>query len=181
LRRQTRPSLPPRTPQTPPASVPADEEPVQDRGPIDPWERELLELLVQHPVGVVRAQTAIPPKELASAACRRVYQTCCRLLGAGIPPTFDRLMLEFDDLETKGFLVALDEQGRAKGTRVADPAALLEEVISGFHERQAQRHRPAENVALREGQLDETQQIDLLLKIVRQERARQGISEPTDG
>ena len=90
-------------------------------------------------------------------------------------------MLEFDDAQTKSLLVALDEDGRAKGSRIANPEALLESLVSGYQKREALRHRPAQNVALREGQMDEIEQLELLQKIVQQERARQGISKPTDG
>ena len=40
-------------------------------------------------------------------------------------PDFDRLILEFDDPSLKSLLVDLDEQGRAKGSRMAEPAELL--------------------------------------------------------
>lgn len=159
-----------------------DTEPhVEERGPIDPWERELLEIVIQHPGRLPRVQEMIEPEQIASPVCRRIYRTCCELVDAGVLPTFERLMLEFDDARTKSLLVALDEEGRAKASRVADPAALLEAWIAGYQQRQTQRHRPAQNVALREGQMDEDQQLELLQKIVQQERARQGISKPTDG
>ncbi len=63
--------------------------------------------------------------QLASSALRRIYETCCRLLDDGVLPEFDRLMLEFDDPALKSLLVDLDEQGRAKGSRMAEPAELL--------------------------------------------------------
>jgi DNA primase len=153
----------------------------EEQAPIDAWERELMEILIQHPGRMPRVQEAIGPEQIVSSICRRIYRTCCQLTDAGVLPAFDRLMLEFDDAETKNLLVELDEQGRAKGSRISDPGALLEALIAGYQKREEQRHRPAQNVALREGQMDEDQQLELLQRIVQQERARQGISNPTDG
>ena len=99
----------------------------------------------------------------------------------GVTPAFDRLMLEIDDPAVKSLLVALDEAGRAKGGRTADPAALLEELRKTFSRKEVEKRRPVENVALRERQLDPTQEMDLLRNIIQQERGRQGISKPTDG
>jgi DNA primase len=147
---------------------------------IDPVERELLELLIAHPESVATARSQIDPQHLVAKSARRIYQTCCRLVDAGVTPAFDRLMLEFDEPEIKGLLVEFDERQRAKGTRDIDPQALLTELIKTFQRKEADRQRPAQLVALREGGLDDSQETELLEKIIRQERDRQGISEPTD-
>ena len=96
-------------------------------------------------------------------------------------PAFDRLMLEFDEPAMKSLLVELDESGQAKGRPAADPAALLDELMKTMNRKEAERQRPAQIVALREGGLDAQQQAAMLEDILRQERDRQGISKPTDG
>lgn len=144
-------------------------------------ERELLELLIAHPECLPTVRPQIEPQCLTAESARRIYQTCCRLSAAGVAPTFDRLMLEFDEPAIKSLLVELDEESQAKGTRDADPEALLWELIKTFQRKEADRRRPAQLVALREGKLDDNQETELLEKIIRQERNRQGISEPTDG
>jgi DNA primase len=149
--------------------------------PLDACERELMELLIAWPEqwAVVRAR--IGPQQVAGAPCRRIYETCGRLADAGELPTFDRLMLEFDDPAMKNLLVELDEARQAKGDRPTDPSVLLEELVKNLERKEIQRRRPAQIVALREGRLDTSQELDLLTRIVQQERSRQGISEPTDG
>jgi DNA primase len=160
----------------------SDAGPVPERPEkIDPWERELLEMLVEHPELVALAREAIRPEELASGACRRIFETCCRLHAVGQTPTFDRLILEFDEPVLKGLLVEFDEQAAAKGTHVSNPQTLLEELIRGFERRRLDKSRPAQVVALREGNLDPNQEVELLARIIEQQRARQGISRPTDG
>jgi hypothetical protein len=94
-------------------------------------------------------------------------------------PTFDRLMLEFDEPAVKNLLVELDERGRAKD--VSDPESLLQNLIRSYQRIMAIRQRPLHEGSLREGGLGESEQLELLRKITEQERARQGISDPTDG
>ena len=96
-------------------------------------------------------------------------------------PDFQRLMLELDDPAIKNLLVELDESEQAKTGRFGELPALLEELIQALLQKEAQRRRPGEIVALREGRLDPSQENALLEAILRQERSRQGISKPTDG
>ena len=148
---------------------------------IDACEREFAELLIVYPDTWSAARAAIAPVQLASSALRRIYETGCRLLDVGVLPDFDRLILEFDDPSLKSLLVDLDEQGRAKGSRMAEPAELLSELLKAFQRREVEKQQPGQMVALRERNLAEDQEIDLLKKIVQQERSRQGISDPMDG
>ena len=148
---------------------------------IDPCERELLELLVGHPEHWPTVVPQIVAEQFLSPACRKIYETSQRLLAAGIVPDFPRLMLELDDPAIKNLLVELDESEQAKAGRFGEPPALLEELIQTLLQKEAQRRRPGEIVALREGRLDPSQEDALLETILRQERSRQGISKPTDG
>jgi DNA primase len=148
---------------------------------IEPIERELLELLIGNPECLPIIRSQIDPRQITAESARRIYQTCCRLGDAGVTPSFGRLMLEFDQPAAKSLLVELDEGARAKGTGEADPETLLRELVKAFQRKEADRQRPADLVALREGRLDDSQTNQLLEKIIRQERSRQGISEPTDG
>ncbi|MEN6557890.1 MAG: DNA primase [Thermoguttaceae bacterium] len=149
--------------------------------PIDPWQRELLELLIAHPECLGEMRGRIEASAWASALCRKIFETCCRLADEGVEPTFDRLMLEFDEPGLKNLLVGLDERGRAKGRDSDDPAALLDDLIKTLKEKEIERRRPAQIVALREGGMDVQQQSAMLEEILRRERDRHGISSPTDG
>ncbi len=148
---------------------------------IDPAQRELLELLVAHPECLPAVREAVDPRAITSRICRAIYETSCRLSDAGIVPTFDRLMLEFDQAAVKSLLVELDEGLVAKGQREADPATLVGQLIENFERQEMEKRRPGQIVELREGGLDDSQETELLEKIIQQERNRQGISEPKDG
>ncbi|MEN6450404.1 MAG: DNA primase [Thermoguttaceae bacterium] len=157
------------------------EENSQPQGPMDPWERELLELLVSHPECIERARDRIGADQFAASASQRIYETSLRLADEGIAPTFDRLMLEFDEPAIKNLLVELDEKATAKGWPAADATALFDELEKTMNRKEVERRRPAEIVTLREGGLDAQQQAALLEEIIRQQRDQQGISAPTDG
>ena len=58
---------------------------------------------------------------------------------------------------------------------------LLESLIRSFQRKEAVRCQPIREASLREGGLGESEELELLRKIAEQERARQGISDPTDG
>jgi len=161
------------------AGRPPDQGPearAEPAGRIDPWERELLEILVLHPGLVPKVQAGIDPGRLASGPSRRVYEACCRLSKEGTGPTFERLMLEFDDSSIKSLLVELEEEGRKKA--ITDPEPLLQELL-----RRPRTHAqdPAQVAAFRDESLDESQKQEMLQKLARDLRARHGISDPTDG
>lgn len=148
-------------------------------GKIDPWQRELLEILIRHPACVPLAVAQVQPEQLTYEPCRRIYEACCRLSDLGEAPTFERLMLEFDDPAIKSLLVELDESGQAKAA--AEPEALLQELIRSFQRLKVAQERPLARGAFQQGGLDEQAELDLLEQLIQKERARHGISAPTDG
>lgn len=159
----------------------ADESDVQPPTAMQPWECELLEMLIAHPAFISEVRGRIGIEQLTTNSSRGVYETCCRLDDEQVVPTFDRLMLEFDEPAMKNLLVELDENGQAKGRPAADPAVLLEDLLKTMSRKEAEKQRPAQIVALRDSGLDDLQQTAMLEAILRQERNRHGISEPTDG
>ena len=148
-------------------------------GKITPLERELLEILLRCPELLAQAREHIQPGQLAFATARLVFAKSCAMADEGITPTFDRLMLEFEDARSKAFLVDIDEGATAKETD--NPEALLDEWIRRFKRREEEKQFPANTATLREGGLDKSQETELFLKMLEQQRARHGISEPTDG
>ena len=131
---------------------------------LDPCERELLELLLAHPehwppvAGSDRAASSLPARP-----CRRIYETCCRLADAGVAPTFDRLMLEFDEPAHE------EPAGRTgrTGTGQGEPdrrsrGACWRNCSKTFERKEVEKQRPAQIVALREGRLDTSQETELL-------------------
>ena len=158
------------------------------REPIDPLERELLEILIQSPEMVGQVAGAIQPAQFVSGLCGGVFSQCLELSGAGTVPTLERLLLENDDPVVKNLLVELDHRGREKG-----PAGLndrLSDVLRGFESRQWNQRMRDRTAELKQRRLAEEDELAALLELERHERARQeqlelrarqGTSELTDG
>jgi DNA primase len=168
------------------ASVPGQDAPAAQENSAKPqaaeaWERELLELLIAHPEFAAAVGSQIPAARWSGGPYRQIYETCCRLADEGILPTFERLMLEFDEPALKSLLVELDENGQAKGRSTTDPAPLLEEMLRTMNRKEVERQRPVEIAAMREGGLDLEAQKEMLRAITAIQRRQHGISEPTDG
>lgn len=146
----------------------------------DPLEKALLQELLAHPECVAQAVGRLSPEQFCGPLCRLVFETACRFSDEGDSPTFERLMLEFDDPKLQNLLVALDEDAQAKGPSSRSVAMLVEELIARFEFREEERRRPALTAALREGQLDEVQQLEELRRIRDRQRKRQGLTRPAD-
>ncbi len=152
-----------------PAAKAADKSQAKPAVDPAPWQRELIEVLLQFPEYVVTAQAEIAPSELGFEPCRRIYRKCCELSDAGDPPTFERLMLEFDEPAVKSLLVELDETGRAK--QLDSPLKLLEDFFQTFRQRKVVQPAPGQSAE------------ESLFQLARERelQARHGISLPTEG
>jgi len=147
--------------------------------PLNAWDQELLEILLLKPDAIRTMIEVIRPEYLSSEACRRIFATCCSLAESGTTPSFDRLLLEFDDLQYKNLLVELDERGQTKGAH--DLAVRLHELLEGFRRRDNERHLRAQTRVLQGRTLGAAEELAALQDLIDQERRRQGISAPTDG
>lgn len=168
-----------------PTSVPLDEPPADEAelmepaGEMDAWQRELLEILIGHPTCLAAARSDIAREWLTFGPCRRIFEALCQLGDDDLDSAFDRLMLQFDDPNIKSLLVEMDENGRRK--EMADPQAVLHELMDSFRKREATRRQPADVGALRERRYDDDEELKVLREIEQQARAQHGISDPMDG
>ncbi len=147
--------------------------------PVDPWERELVELLVQWPAGIEQVSRVLHPDDLAPGPCRVILDEMCRCHDSGECPTWEDLLASLGNTEYGTFLVDLDERGRAKSIEAVAPR--LAACLTSLTARRERLEYQAGVAALRAGALDELQGRQLLEQIIQKERTRQGISTPTDG
>ena len=119
------------------------------------------------------------PDEIRSPPCREILATCHKLWSAGLTPSFERLMLEFEDPSIQSLLVEFDELGQAKGS--ADPELELRTLLDGLLRKREDRQRKQQTALLRDRRLEEDEEQRILEQMIAQKRNRQGISVPTDG
>jgi DNA primase len=166
----------------------AEPESASVRAAVDPLERELLEIVLQFPHLFGEAASVIQPAQIVSDSCRAVFSQCAQLHAAEILPDYERLLLEIDDPVVKNLLIELDVHGRSKGG--ADAEVRLRDVLAGFERRQREHWTRNRTAALKGRQLAEEDELAVLLELEQQqlarqkeneERARLGISDPTEG
>ena len=117
--------------------------------------------------------------ELVEDASLVLYKKLCDLADAGIAPTFDRLLLEFDQPQWKSLIVELDERGRE---RTSPPTlASWQTLLNRFRDRALARQHRAQTAILRERGLDDAEEKEILQQIVERERNRRRQSLSTDG
>jgi DNA primase len=133
---------------------------------LPPLERTLLELLLLAPEQAAAVCQEIMVDQLQSPRTQIIFSMCRRLSEAGVRPTFERLMLEFDDPQVKSLLVELDEQGQSK--QGIDPAAGLESLMETFRQQRANEQLavPAEQ------KLQFEEQVGLLGALIERNRRR---------
>lgn len=145
-------------------------EPPRGQEKLPPLERTLLELLLLAPDQAAGACQEILNEQLQSARTQIIFSKCRQLCAAGVRPTFERLMLEFDDPQIQSLLVELDEEGRTK--QGIDPAANLESLLETFRQRQSKARltTPARQALEHEEQL---QLMGALIEFRRSQQTRQ--------
>ena len=146
---------------------------------LDPWDREILELVTAAPDALLQLEEAISAGDLISPLGRKLYAKCLELRQTGMACDLDRLMLETEDLAMKDFLVRLDEQARAK--REASVAQRVDDILRTFRRRKEDQQHQQTIAALEQGALDEGESEAALADLVASLRARHGKSAPMEG
>ena len=140
-------------------------------------ERWLMEIVIQQPELLMQIRAVVQPEQLGCPRRRAIYMKFIELADAGVSPSFERLMLEFDEPDVQSTLVELDEEHRA--LRRADPAKELRDLLQSFGD-DLQRQRGPRAPAV-EPTTRESDEMAALREALRQKRSRQGISVSTDG
>jgi DNA primase len=132
---------------------------------LEPVERDLFELLLLHPESAGAALEAISPAHLRTAAARELLEMYTDSIAQGYTPDFHRLLLVTDDPMFKNLLVELDEAAHRKSP--ADDQLALRELLQTFTKRHTQEQLERRQASLESDDLNEQQQLDVLLEIIR--------------
>jgi DNA primase len=147
--------------------------------PLDPWDREVLEFLTQHPEMMQPLTESISIQDLRSETAKAIFGVYLELFMLGELPEFGRVLTTMDDPHSKSVLVELDESGRAKAKQASEQ--WLREVLLAFERRAADEACSDTLAELEKEALSEDEQLDLLTQLVNRKRVRQGFSAPKEG
>jgi DNA primase len=145
---------------------------------LDPWDRELLELILRRPGWVAQIATEVAVEDLQSPSCRTIYSACLRLTQSGTTPDFKRLMLELEDPDLRNLLTQVDEQCRAKCDSDADLE--LKQALESYRRRKEDGQYRRRIAALQE-EASEDVQAAAFDQLIASLRPRHRRSDPTDG
>ncbi len=149
---------------------------------LDQCERELLEILTQHPELTEKAAQEIAVEAFHSLAARQLYGTFARIAQEGDAPEFSRVLTACDDPALKSLLVELDERASAKAAHATeDGFSQLAGVIKVLRNRDQQLQRRAQLAALQDGRVDAAEKDLTFFQLLAAKREQQGISDSTDG
>jgi DNA primase len=157
-----------------PVSVRRDEAetptPTHTPAAISAWDRDLLALVLLEPTYLTRIEAATNRPKFTSAAAQQIYDRCLDLARAGQTVDFERLMLDFDDVETKNVLVSLDEFCQDDERQRGDRELWLQDLLSAADRQQDEQHRRQALAAAKTNQDDAE---SLLARFYEQSRPKQ--------
>jgi DNA primase len=151
------------------------------------WDREVLEVLVGVPDSIGLIVREVTPGDLETPAGRTVVEAAHRLHAAGRPVALASLLMELVDPSLQSLLVAVDEEGAARGT--LDPLDRVHHFTDALRRRTAERQAHASARMLKTSRLEGHDETDILERLLAERRAAQGMtvgseqdmSEPKDG
>jgi DNA primase len=129
----------------------------------------------------------VTPGDLETPAGRTVVEAAHRLHAAGRPVALSTLLMEIVDPSLQSLLVAVDEEGAARGT--LDPLDRVHHFTDALRRRSAERQAHVSARMLKTSRLDGRDEADILERLLAERRAAQGMTvgseqdmaEPKDG
>jgi DNA primase len=134
------------------------------------WDRDLLALVLLDPSYLTRIEASENRPTFTSATAQRIYSKCVEFTRDGRPIDFNRLLLEFDDAETKSVLVSLDEFCQDDERQQGDRELWLQDLLSVADRQQDVEQRRQSLAAAKTNQEDAE---SLLARFCEQSRPKQ--------
>lgn len=145
-------------------------------------EKELFQILLAHPEVGSSALNVVEREQLDSRAGHQLWQLYQNAGEQDIGFDFDRIMTLTEDPALKNTLVHLQDDACAKATvALEDAEGRLHGLVRNFHFQRERRASSQTLAALEQREYDEKEELEVLQRIIQNERNRQGISAPTDG
>ena len=147
-----------------------------------PLEREILELMTLVPAIGRRVAEEIEVEHLSHPGAQQLLMIARELAVDGRVPDFQSLMTRVEDPKLKYLLIELAEAAEAKNEQALfDADERFQEALNVLKQQSADDESRRVIADLESKRLDEKEQVDALRRLIEQQRARQGISAPTDG
>ena len=141
-------------------------------------EREYLQVWLVKPALYPRLVAKISIESFNSPITRQLDLVARDYLELGLEPTFDRVMLRYEDDSMKSFLIELDADAEAKNFAAAledeeKCETVLNDIFSGFERARLEREAPKRLSELRESGATDADKLKTLLEIRNMQQAKQ--------
>lgn len=140
--------------------------------PKQPWQEELLELLLQDAEAVKLVQTRVMPEQFTDPDLQTIYETMLHLRQAGELATLERLLMEFETPNLKRRLVDLDEESQRK--LHLDFHQRLEALLQRIEEKHKDEYWKQAGEAMKQRKLEEQIELQLLQQRISERQASSG-------
>jgi DNA primase len=144
--------------------------PAAEAATLTAWDRDLLALVLLDSAYLARIEAAVNRPKFSSTAAERIFSKCVELAHDGQPIDFARLMLEFDDEQTKNLLVSIDEFCHDEQLQQVDHERWLQDLLSAADRQLDERHRRHVLEAAKSNQVDAE---SLLARFCEESRSKQ--------
>ncbi len=164
----------------------AGHEPVSAEGrrlpPLTLIERELIELLIAGGDFSRQVAELMTPDQVEHPAAQQLLMAAKELVAEGRHPDAEQLMLRVEDPQLSYLLAEVAEGADAKAERTdVDYEQRLRDLVERLEERRAADESRRVIADLESRRYHEEEELDALRAMIERQRARQGISAPTDG
>ena len=143
------------------------------------WEQEIFELVLSDSALIGPILDNIPETAMESRPARWLYELCHQLHSAHQPVTFDQLMAKATHERQQKLLIDIDESAGEK--RESDHDQRLTDLVEHYRKHHEEQNRRADIANLRDGNLDQHAEEQLLSKFFDNLKRRQSGSLSTDG
>jgi DNA primase len=149
---------------------------------LQPLDVELLEILVRNADLVDVALAELSSDCFAPGPTRQILEAYQSISDRGEAPEFSRILSELEEPQLKHLLVELDERASSKEVYAhADAATRLRQLIEDVRYRFQARDRRQQMAELEQKHHADAEELEVLRRLIDQDRKRQGIPAPTDG
>lgn len=133
-------------------------------------EREFLEFWFVFPDYFGKMSDKIPIHLLRSPVSRQIFRLGIAIAQSGKIPTFERILIRYEDPDMKSYLIGIDESAMEKDLAKRFSSGYLreqlkEEILAGFDRRRIELEQPKKLNQLREGELSGEEEMAKLLEL----------------
>ena len=141
-------------------------------------EREYLEFWFTRPERFEELSESVFPSDFYSPVARQLCLLGNGLINRGVVPTFERILLRYDDEKMKNFLVGIDESAREKNLSARmepekNQDRFINELLLGFERQRIALDEPRRLSDLREDDLSDEEKLAKLLEFQRLQMEKQ--------